>query len=81
MFIVIILFVIALGLFRVILSNNLSKEEIFSLVKKNEVMLRSVLVEITESQQEINYISTTQKTRIYNPEYVNLEGLYIIRDN
>jgi len=79
--VVIILFAILIGLFSAILSNNLSKKEIFSLVEKNEELLRSVLVEITESQPEIKYISTTQKTRIYNPDYVNLEGLYIIRDN
>ena len=79
--VVIILFVVVIGLFSVILSNNLSKKEIFTLVEKNEELLRSVLAEITESQQEIKYVSTTKKTRIYNPEYVNLEGLYIIREN
>jgi len=77
---IIVIVFIVLGTFRVILSNNLTKKEIFSLVVKHEELFRSVLVEITESELDVKYISTTQKSKLYDPENAYLEGLYIRRD-
>ena len=76
--VVVILIIIVLVSFRGILSNKLSKKEILSLVITHEEMLKSVVVEINESQSDIQYISTTQKAKISDPEYVKLKGLYTI---
>jgi len=70
-----------LGRFNGALSNNLNKNQIFSTVVEHEELLMSVLTEIANSQLDIEYISTTQKSKIYNPEYADLNGLYIRRDD
>jgi len=77
--VVLILFIFSFVLLRFSLSNHLSKNKIVSLVIKNEELLKAVLEEIAKSQIDIEYISSTQKSRIYNLEYRNLEGLYIMR--
>lgn len=60
-----------------LLSDNLSKEQIFTLVIKNEKLLKNAVKEIKCSK--ITQVSTTKKSEITSTDmdYSNIKGLYI----
>lgn len=60
-----------------LLSDNLSKEQIFTLVIQNEKSLKNTIKEIKRSK--ITRISTTKKSKIYgsDSDYSDIKCLYI----
>lgn len=60
------------------LSDNLSKDEIFTLAKQNQDLLNNAVTEINSSKLNIVGVSTTQKSEISNSDYLNIKGLYIV---